>query len=725
MAELRGGTTIGGYTALHSGLPNAYLSGNLTIGGQIFLSGDVNSIYFNKYGNILAQSTGSDTATWSISKKDGSQVFKVPLGTGDLSYAFSRLQVNDALLLRTTADGVVKTVLNTYTGDTNGFGLAVGSGGLVVVGGGESAFNYASAQTAYGTEELVLTSDSLIRVQTNWQSNDNASYKEFLFDASGNFSAPTIKEGGTALGSKYLGINAKAADSELLDGLNSSIFMRATADSNNFYGLTDPNGSTSQWIRTTSSGLIPDAVTANTSSALGTSSWQFAKIYGVTIYENGTALSSKYLGSGATAANSSKLVNMIPDTANTASTIVSRDSSGNFGANTITATLNGGISVNVTGANVKDVVYATIADNDYFRIRVGGTASNAGYAEIATADDGTEPIYVRQYTGAFSTLTRTATLLDGSGNTTFPGSVTADTVYAGNWFRSTGVSGWYSQTYGGGIYMNDSSWVRVYQDKGFSTGGDISGGRLLSNGDIIQNNGWLYTTRLVGSTGNSSIINVGPNGGAYLEVPSNADFYYHRDSTNYFALRSNEMGIYFADGGGNSNLLFQSGGTGAQVKAYYGNLTLESSNGYAVIRGTGSYVYIQCATEARVVAPSTTGTWKNLLAANLGTSSETIKDDIVEMSHSGLDVIKRSKVYNYKLKAEVADAKKKGLGKEHAKTHTGLVVERETPEEFIIGEERNAVNIYTMVSTAFKAIQELDEEIQSLRTELAELKSKK
>lgn len=45
--------------------------------------------------------------------------------------------------------------------------------------------------------------------------------------------------------------------------------------------------------------------------------------------------------------------------------------------------------------------------------------------EISTSDDGTEPIYVRQYTGVYSTLTRTATLLDGSGNTSFPGRVTA------------------------------------------------------------------------------------------------------------------------------------------------------------------------------------------------------------------------------------------------------------------------------------------------------------
>ena len=37
---------------------------------------------------------------------------------------------------------------------------------------------------------------------------------------------------------------------------------------------------------------------------------------------------------------------------------------------------------------------------------------------------GTEPIYVRQYTGVFFSLTRTITLLDGDGNTTITGSLT-------------------------------------------------------------------------------------------------------------------------------------------------------------------------------------------------------------------------------------------------------------------------------------------------------------
>ena len=63
--------------------------------------------------------------------------------------------------------------------------------------------------------------------------------------------------------------------------------------------------------------------------------------------------------------------------------------------------------------------------NDYGRIAFGATAENAGWMEIASSDDGNEPIYARQYTGIFTTIKRTATLLDASGNTSFPGSVTS------------------------------------------------------------------------------------------------------------------------------------------------------------------------------------------------------------------------------------------------------------------------------------------------------------
>jgi hypothetical protein len=78
-------------------------------------------------------------------------------------------------------------------------------------------------------------------------------------------------------------------------------------------------------------------------------------------------------------------------------------------------------------ANNLGGITGQIGDNDYWRVYGNTVGSNEGYLEIATADDGNEPIYVRQYNGVFANIVRTATLLDESGNTHFP-----NTVYSGN-----------------------------------------------------------------------------------------------------------------------------------------------------------------------------------------------------------------------------------------------------------------------------------------------------
>lgn len=61
--------------------------------------------------------------------------------------------------------------------------------------------------------------------------------------------------------------------------------------------------------------------------------------------------------------------------------------------------------------------------------------------------------------------------------------ISTNGVISNEWFRSVGNYGWYSQNYGGGIYMTDSSYIRIYGNKSFY----IQSGALFVNN---TNNYW-------------------------------------------------------------------------------------------------------------------------------------------------------------------------------------------------------------------------------------------
>ena len=62
-------------------------------------------------------------------------------------------------------------------------------------------------------------------------------------------------------------------------------------------------------------------------------------------------------------------------------------------------------------------------------------------------------------------------------------------VSCSGWFRSTGVSGWYNQTYGGGIFMDESTTVKVYQNKNLYTAGTMTCGTSYCNSLYITSVG--------------------------------------------------------------------------------------------------------------------------------------------------------------------------------------------------------------------------------------------
>lgn len=165
----------------------------------------------------------------------------------------------------------------------------------------------------------------------------------------------------------------------------------------------------------------------------------------------------------------------------------------------------------VSSGTVGELVKATMGNDDSFRIAVGG-GSNNGYAEIATADDGTEPIYVRQYANGkadnFITPTRTATLLDAGGNTSFPGKVTAPTFVGnlnGNADRATKAT----QDASGNVIAN--TYVRHYQNIGETDLNNLKLGGLYANPLNVNATAERHYPE-VNHAGSIFVINNGANG---------------------------------------------------------------------------------------------------------------------------------------------------------------------------------------------------------------------
>ena len=179
--------------------------------------------------------------------------------------------------------------------------------------------------------------------------------------------------------------------------------------------------------------LSGGTATASTSTVGGTAKPMYLKAGVMTAISDtiGSASLPVYLNAGTITACSTTLGVSITGNAATATKLAATKSlwGQNFdGSANISGNMSGVGQITfsaLSGTNGRALLYQQMADNDYFRIYCGGTGNNGGYAEIATADDGTEPIYVRQYSGVFGTLVRTLTLLDGNGNTTVPGLLTA------------------------------------------------------------------------------------------------------------------------------------------------------------------------------------------------------------------------------------------------------------------------------------------------------------
>ena len=169
--------------------------------------------------------------------------------------------------------------------------------------------------------------------------------------------------------------------------------------------------------------------------------------------------------------------------------------------------------------------------------------AQATYAVIANWDNGTtgtsQAFRVGNGAGADAWFVRA----DGLSNQTSSIQIDGNTVIddGGGWHRSYGATGWYNNTYGGGIFMQDSSYVRVYGSKIFYNDNFIqsdssvrapifydsqdTGFYIDPNGNSLVNliyfsNGNFRISRW---SGNNAFEFVNTSGGTISEVTSAAD----------------------------------------------------------------------------------------------------------------------------------------------------------------------------------------------------------
>ena len=101
-------------------------------------------------------------------------------------------------------------------------------------------------------------------------------------------------------------------------------------------------------------------------------------------------------------------------------------------------------------------------------------------------------------------------------------------IQCSEWFRSTGNSGWYHQDYGGGIYMQDSTYVRVYGGKRFYVGNTEN--TNFSTNTAISTDGGIYAKNNI--TSNANII----ANGAITAKASSSDIRLKTDIQGYDAM---------------------------------------------------------------------------------------------------------------------------------------------------------------------------------------------
>ncbi len=147
------------------------------------------------------------------------------------------------------------------------------------------------------------------------------------------------------------------------------------------------------------------------------------------------------------------------------------------------------------GANVSAWRGLQSTSNTSVAVSAGG-ASTLADSRASSADVWTSArtFYIQDHNAA---NTGAGVNVNGSSNVYLK---LPSSIQCSDWFRSTGNSGWYHQNYGGGIYMQDSSWVRVFGGKRFYVSNADNSD--FSSNTAISTEGGIYAKKNITSSAN-------------------------------------------------------------------------------------------------------------------------------------------------------------------------------------------------------------------------------